>query len=352
MHATSVFVAASSLLTFALAAPIPASSLAERAFSYINYGGDGSTTKGWPSEASWKTFDALWAANEPVLKISCSQFGVANNSPQEIAAIKAAILAGAERTKISAQFILAAMMQESKGCVRAPTTNYGQENPGLMQSFNGKFSCNSAAGVINPCPAENIQGQIAEGLGETTAFGYIQAIQQSKSEGVAKYYKAARIYNSGSVAASGNLGDGIATHCYSSDIANRLKGWTTESSQCQEASIGSFQGSIGGTEQGNAETEGNGTGNTQTPTPAPTPTPTPAPSTGNTNGNTNTNNNGETEPTAPKAAGASSNCKSWYTVKAGDTCESTGQESALRSLNQIDANCGNLWLGYAYCIAQ
>ena len=42
---------------------------------------------------------------------------------------------------------------------------------------------------------------------------------------MSRYYKAARIYNSGSIAASGKLEDGIATHCYASDIANRLTGW-------------------------------------------------------------------------------------------------------------------------------
>ena len=36
------------------------------------------------------------------------------------------------------------------------------------------------------------------------------------------FYIAARLYNSGSVDPSGNLQAGIATHCYSSDIANRL----------------------------------------------------------------------------------------------------------------------------------
>lgn len=46
------------------------------------------------------------------------------------------------------------------------------------------------------------------------------------------YLQAARIYNSGSIAPSGNLEDGIATHCYSSDIANRLTGWVNAATKC------------------------------------------------------------------------------------------------------------------------
>lgn len=46
------------------------------------------------------------------------------------------------------------------------------------------------------------------------------------------YYRAARLYNSGAIDPSGDLGKGSATHCYASDIANRLVGWTDSQSQC------------------------------------------------------------------------------------------------------------------------
>lgn len=39
------------------------------------------------------------------------------------------------------------------------------------------------------------------------------------------HYRTARIYNGGSVAASGNLEGGCCTGSYASDVANRLKGW-------------------------------------------------------------------------------------------------------------------------------
>jgi hypothetical protein len=46
------------------------------------------------------------------------------------------------------------------------------------------------------------------------------------------YYRGARLYNSGAIDASGDLGKGSATHCYASDIANILVGWTDSQSTC------------------------------------------------------------------------------------------------------------------------
>lgn len=160
--------------------------------------------------------------------------------------------------------------------------------------------------------------------------------------------QAARIYNSGRLENKGkNLGAGIATHCYASDVANRLLGWTDEASSCEEATIGSFQGGPKRPAPGNSKyEEGNGNTNTEQPQPQPTPTQTP------TQTNPTPKPNAESNTSAPKAPGSASNCKTWYTVKSGDTCATSGHESALRNLNQIDSNCGNLWLGYAYCIEQ
>jgi hypothetical protein len=77
------------------------------------------------------------------------------------------------------------------------------------------------------------------------AYGFYLAAGTSSGQGLSgilaglggvpapqSFYEAARIYNSGSIAASGNLQDGVATHCYASDIANRLLGWATAPSSC------------------------------------------------------------------------------------------------------------------------
>ena len=104
-----------------------------------------------------------------------------------------------------------------------------------MQSHDGAGTCNNAAtvGVLNPCPASEITQMIEDGSEGTAAGdGLEQCLSESGATDVSKYYKAARIYNSGSIAADGKLEDGIATHCYSSDIANRLTGWVQAASLC------------------------------------------------------------------------------------------------------------------------
>ena len=125
------------------------------------------------------------------------------------------------------------MMQESGGCVRAPTSNYGVSNPGLMQDHNGEASCNDGQEVQDPCPIEEIKQMIEDGTAGTPwGDGLAQCINAADADDVSAFYKAARIYNSGSIAGSGDLGDGVATHCYASDIANRLTGWVKSERIC------------------------------------------------------------------------------------------------------------------------
>jgi hypothetical protein len=347
--------------------------------AYQVFGGDGSLGQGWPSSNDWLSFADLWyvansslpktmltllrALNLPTLEASCTQYkgSPPNNNQNEINNIKSALESTSKTTGLDSRFLLAVMMQESKGCVRAPTTSYGETNPGLFQSFNGLGSCNpDNVNFVVECPKKDIDLMVQEGAGVNLDFGLQQAIAQSGASDDSKYYKGARIYNSGSIAASGNLGDGIATHCYSSDIANRLVGWPSDQgrpSSCEEASIGSVQGSTSysGGNTGNTNNNNNNNNNEQptqeppqqeanTPqpedqpeTPAPTETPTPS-------------NN---DASAPKIEGASPNCKSWYTVKEGDHCSNLSVSfDTLRQLNsKLDDKCSNLWKGYAYCIA-
>ncbi|KAI9801374.1 MAG: hypothetical protein M1825_003353 [Sarcosagium campestre] len=120
------------------------------------------------------------------------------------------------------------MMQESKGCVRVPTTpniDPSIHNPGLYQSLNGEGSCNPSGQGIIPCPDATISLMVQDGA--KTLSSYVQGDIDAKT-----YYQAARRYNSGSIDPSGDLGAGVATHCYSSDIANRLTGWATATSGC------------------------------------------------------------------------------------------------------------------------
>lgn len=200
--------------------------------SYIKtFLGNGDTSSGWPAEDQWASFDTMWEANlENIISKSCTGFGQANNSPSESADLKSAIENVAQSSGVDARFILAIAMQESNGCVRAPTTNYGVTNPGVMQSHNGDHSCYD----VNPCPKDTIQGMIEDGtMGTASGDGLKQLLAQVGGSGVSQFYKAARMYNSGSIAASGLLQDGIATHCYASDIANRLVGWSEGVGGCK-----------------------------------------------------------------------------------------------------------------------
>lgn len=250
---------------------------------------------------------------------SCSQWGVPNNSDQEIGHIYNAIKQVSGETGIDPRYILAVMMQESNGCVRAPTTNWGVRNPGLMQGHNGAATCNEN-GVQNPCPPNTITQMIRDGAAGT-AFGdgLRQLLGKSGASDDSKYYKAARMYNSGSIAGSGDLGDGIATHCYASDIANRLTGWVTAPHGCC-------------LDRGCANA----------PAPAPVPAPVPNPE--------------SNAPSGPRAPGASAQCSQWYTVQGGDHCGVLQQKfgisfDQLRRWNTgLDGSCSNMWLGYSYCV--
>lgn len=139
----------------------------------------------------------------------------------------------AAATGVDHRLILAVIMQESHGCVRAPSTNLGVRNPGLMQDHDGAATCNEHHNVQNPCPSATIYQMISEGTaGTDSGDGLANCINESGTNDVSAFYRAARIYNSGSISSTGQLQNGIATHCYSSDIANRLTGWVNAGSQC------------------------------------------------------------------------------------------------------------------------
>lgn len=113
-------------------------------------------------------------------------------------------------------------------------------NTGLMQSHEGSGSCNKDGIIQSPCPESQILQMIVDGVEGTQAGPGLKTLlaEEGGKSDVASFYKAARAYNSGTVASSGNLGQGGATHCYASDIANRLLGWTDGPSLCAPDIIG------------------------------------------------------------------------------------------------------------------
>ena len=93
---------------------------------------------------------------------SCSQFTVPNDLQEEISSVYTAVQQISAQTGVDQRFILAIIMQESGGCVRVPTTNWGVRNPGIMQSHNGQGTCNEDS-VSTPCTQEQVTLMVNDG---------------------------------------------------------------------------------------------------------------------------------------------------------------------------------------------
>lgn len=92
-----------------------------------------------------------WSANTNSLEHGCATWSVApENDSEEIADLKSAITSIAAAAGIDPRFVLATVMQESRGCVRVDTTHNAVANPGLMQSHDGTGTCNVQGVVTVP----------------------------------------------------------------------------------------------------------------------------------------------------------------------------------------------------------
>lgn len=241
---------------------------------YTLYSGPASTPP-YPLMSAWLNFSTLWTLNLPHIGTTCdfSSGSVPPNTQPETAALQTSIAAVANETGVNPAFILAMVLQESNGCVRVPTTSswQGIRNPGLLQSFNGAATCNNGTRTMQPCPDTMIKAMISEGVKGVRNVGILPALQQAaKLNGVVwpmerssstsrrkrdelpcpeeptvavpvhkkfdealLYYQAARIYNSGSMPADGDLSGATgSTRCYVSDIVNRLMGWVMTPRMC------------------------------------------------------------------------------------------------------------------------
>jgi hypothetical protein len=212
--------------------------------NYTMYTGNGSSAASWPRLEHWVSYAAMWNASQHLISRSCDiLYNATNNSDEETQTLYDAIAIVSRETRVDHRFILAAIMQETKGCVRAITTESpdGIRNPGILQSFKGTHSCNDIDKKPQvPCPRDVIIGQVRDGVAGTDegddAHGFAVDINlQADVEGVEfaeAYYRAARVYNSGAIDDSGDLGEGKGTRCYVSDLANRLTGWVDSDHHC------------------------------------------------------------------------------------------------------------------------
>lgn len=210
---------------------------------YTTYTGNGAL---FPNTSDWiSSFDDMWTINlNSLINTVCAKYGA--NSQAESDGLKSAILTAATASGLDARFILALVMQESRGCVRVVTTIGSHANPGLLQDYAGPSSCNVGGVADTPCPNTEITGMINDGVfgnevpGQAKGPGLLQnyrtAGTMSPVSDAARYYITSRIYNSGSYVQN-NLGCGVATHCYVSDVANRLRGWAGDSSPCNSDQV-------------------------------------------------------------------------------------------------------------------
>ena len=172
----------------------------------------------------------------PLIKSSCdpASSNIAQLAPtltrpitqDELDSIQSSVVEVSNTAQMDARLILAIIMQESKGCPQVKTTTWSVSNPGLMQDYNGTTTCVG----IEPCPKDKILQMITDGTsGTASGPGLVKNMQDAVSAGgdvdPAKYYRTARIYNSGSWSEGGDLVAGGPTATYASDVANRLTGW-------------------------------------------------------------------------------------------------------------------------------
>lgn len=238
---------------------------------YVTYSGAINAARPpYPLMSSWIPFAQLWTMNTANIGTTCvfASGSVPPNTASENASLKSNILSVSAATGVDPSFILAVVLQESNGCVRVPTTSswQGISNPGLMQSFNGRASCNTKGRMQQPCPDYMIKAMITEGVKGVRNVGIIPALStaaqqdgtqwsvtgsanvNAQTNGTSNsasaisarpidqallYYQAARIYNSGSLSADGDLSSPTgSTRCYVSDVVNRLLGWTGAGGSC------------------------------------------------------------------------------------------------------------------------
>ncbi|EED14257.1 hypothetical protein TSTA_104710 [Talaromyces stipitatus ATCC 10500] len=141
----------------------------------------------------------MWKSNNPFIASSCTQVNQPKPSDEEITNLHDAIQQVASETLVDRRFILAIILQESKGCLRVPTTSWGVSNPGLMQDHGGTGTCYG----VNSYPKENIVQMVQDGTSGTKGGDGLVTL----------------------------LDKGV-TPCYASDIANRLTGWVSAEYAC------------------------------------------------------------------------------------------------------------------------
>jgi hypothetical protein len=269
------------------------------------------------------------------IKTSCGWNGWGHEiDDTELGYMKQAIKDESSASHVPKELILAVIMQESKGCVRAHTTNDGA-NPGLMQSA-GTASCNNGS-PIYPCPKSTIVAMIHQGTaGADLPTTLKNSLDEFSNADDSKYYKAARRYTSGEKYTDSNLAVSV-TPCYASDISNRLVQPGVEC-KCNSQTVVQLTKSKGIT--GSLPLQQSQVSNGQGQNNAPVDDNNDIP-------------NSDTGPSGKDITGAVDNCTKFFVPTEGNSCEKAGVDfGKLQKLNKnLNDNCSNMWAGYKYCVA-
>lgn len=200
----------------------------------------------FPKKEDWIAFDDMWESNQKLVVSACSDHGWGdNNSDEENERIKKEIQSVARASLVDHRFILAIILQESKGCLRVKSTTsakYDISTPGLMQSHNGSdYDPEHSKSSIRQMIQDGTQGT-------PHGDGLVQTLNKFGNA-----YAAARGYNSGALAKSGDLSDALgATTCYASDVTNRLTGWVKAPTKCSDDLTSSNTETAGSGEEASA----------------------------------------------------------------------------------------------------
>lgn len=156
------------------------------------------------------------------------------NSNEETQMVREAIEFYANSSAVDPRLILAVALSESQGCVRAVSTIGGVRNPGLMQSHDGRGDCYPETGQIIPCPREQIDQMIFDGVQGTSGITLVGMFPKRQFSGSpVAFYEGLRLYNSGQNFVIGtdlstdlNADDTTSGNPnYVSTCVNRLVGW-------------------------------------------------------------------------------------------------------------------------------
>ncbi|OQV11323.1 Transglycosylase SLT domain-containing protein [Cladophialophora immunda] len=158
-------------------------------------------------------YEDLWHAFEPTIQEANEQHEDGNDYST---LIDQAIQHVSQSTGVESYLLLCIIMQESTGNLFVQTTYDADHEPtgGLMQ-------CSGCEGLDTSDAEPNLDDVIS--MVETGATHLQQCLQQQNGN----VYEALRIYNSGSIAESGDLCDpaSVGTPDYVCDVANRTHGW-------------------------------------------------------------------------------------------------------------------------------